>query len=504
MSETRKQAPQKHWPRSSLAAQHQAFLKSLPPDHRWYHSKPPTRKIIIIGAGFAGLCAAYELKGLGYDVTVYEARDRVGGRVHSLSSFINGKTVEGGAELIGSNHPLWCNYKRIFKLRFSDTEDYGNSPVRMHGRTLTFEEGEKLTDEMDKHFEKLNRLAECIVDPFEPWTNPDAARLDRMSLKKWLHSLKCSSQASRDARDAIGQQLTADNGVPASQQSMLAVLAMIKGHGVDRYWVDTELFRCKGGNDRLAKKFQKALGKNVVRLNTQVSSIYKKNGKVTVALRRTVLRKRRNQRSVVRLSADTADDIILAIPPSVWKLITFKDKDLRAQLTQAPALGANVKYLFGLKRRFWQDFSSSPTLTDADGPVDLTWETTEESKSPDYALVAFSGATHAKKLVRLTARGTRHGACLRQLEIPYPGITDEIVAKKFMDWPKEKFTRGSYYFPRVNEVIRWGPFWKNGYGGWLHFAGEHTSYAFMGYMEGALSSGFRLAHRLAIRDKLLP
>ena len=58
--------------------------------------------------------------------------------------------------------------------------------------------------------------------------------------------------------------------------------------------------------------------------------------------------------------------------------------------------------------------------------------------------------------------------------------------------------------PAPNEVRRWGPFWKMGYFDWLHFAGEHTCYAFMGYMEGALSSGFRLAHRLAVRDRLLP
>jgi hypothetical protein len=47
-----------------------------------------------------------------------------------------------------------------------------------------------------------------------------------------------------------------------------------------------------------------------------------------------------------------------------------------------------------------------------------------------------------------------------------------------------------------------GPFWKSGYDNWLHFAGEHTCYAFVGYMEGALCSGYRLARQLAIRDQL--
>jgi monoamine oxidase len=73
-----------------------------------------------------------------------------------------------------------------------------------------------------------------------------------------------------------------------------------------------------------------------------------------------------------------------------------------------------------------------------------------------------------------------------------------------MDWPRKLFTQGSYYFPAPKEVSSWGPFWKTGYLNWLHFAGEHTCCAFMGYMEGALSSGFRLAHRLAVRDRLLP
>jgi hypothetical protein len=92
---------------------------------------PPVRKVAVIGAGLAGLCAAYELRGLKYSVVVYEARERVGGRVESIKNFIPGKTVEGGGELIGSNHPLWNSYKRHFRLQFSDVKDYGNSPLSL-------------------------------------------------------------------------------------------------------------------------------------------------------------------------------------------------------------------------------------------------------------------------------------------------------------------------------------------------------------------------------------
>jgi len=154
-----------------------------------------------------------------------------------------------------------------------------------------------------------------------------------------------------------------------------------------------------------------------------------------------------------------------------------------------------------LKERFWQEFASAPTLSD-DGPVDLTWETTEANESGDYVMVAFSGAVDAEQCASWP-NSDRKVNYVRALREPYPRIDDNLRDEKFMNWPQEEWTRASYYFPRLGEVTKWGPFWRTGFEDWLHFAGEHTSYAFMGYMEGALSSGYRLARRLAVRDGLL-
>jgi monoamine oxidase len=447
----------------------------------------PKRKIAVIGAGLAGLCAAYELNGLGYDVTVYEARGRVGGRVHTLDGFVEGKIAEGGGELIGANHPLWNSYKHHFGLSFSDVQDYGNSPFRFHGATLTADQSKDLADEMDEQFRLLTNLAASIVDPFEPWTNRNAKALDAISLGEWICKAKCSILC----KHAISVMLAADNGIPSKDQSLLAVLAMVKGGGLDRYWTDTELFRCKEGNQKLAQHFADWLNrtKTAVIENSPVESIAPSGVGVSLTVKGE--------------KTPDADDVILAVPPSVWNNIDFsRFQELAAKLSKPPKMGSNVKYLMRLKERFWQEFASSPTLSD-DGPVDLTWETTEADDTGDFVMVAFSGSVDAGTCANWSD-DVRRRNYVSTMHEPYPGIAENIKETKFMNWPNEDWTKASYYFPHLNEVTAWGPFWRAGYGGWLHFAGEHTSYAFMGYMEGALSSGYRLARRLAVRDGTFP
>src|SRR5687767_15935408 len=92
-------------------------------DSMTFGSQMAGARVVIIGAGFSGLAAAYELSRAGYEVTVVEARNRVGGRVISFSDLVPGKVVEGGGELIGSNHPAWVGYAKQFKLTFTDVTE---------------------------------------------------------------------------------------------------------------------------------------------------------------------------------------------------------------------------------------------------------------------------------------------------------------------------------------------------------------------------------------------
>ena len=68
-----------------------------------------------------------------------------------------------------------------------------------------------------------------------------------------------------------------------------------------------------------------------------------------------------------------------------------------------------------------------------------------------------------------------------------------------MDWPSDPWVKASYSFPAPGQVTAQGPTLRQGIGR-LHFAGEYTSYAFMGYMEGALDSGAAVARRIAVKD----
>jgi monoamine oxidase len=68
-----------------------------------------------------------------------------------------------------------------------------------------------------------------------------------------------------------------------------------------------------------------------------------------------------------------------------------------------------------------------------------------------------------------------------------------------MDWPGMQWVGASYSFPAPGQVTTVGPMLRRGLGR-IHFAGEHCCYKFVGYMEGALSSGVELAKRIAERD----
>jgi monoamine oxidase len=437
-------------------------------------------RAVIVGAGFSGLAAAFELSRAGYEVSVVEARNRIGGRVLSFSDLVPGKNVEGGGELIGSNHPTWIAYAKQFGLDFIDvTEEDAEFPIVLDGRRLSADESEALWKEMETSFNLITTDAAKIADPSEPWRTLGAETWDRRTLASWIDGLG----ASAACKAAIHALMTADNGVVTAWQSYLANLAMVKGGGLEKYWTESEVYRCKGGNQQLADKLVGAIGATRVLTRTPVGAIAVADRGVRVTLAGGKVLE--------------AEHVILTAPPPVWNRIAI-DPPLPPGL--APQMGSNVKCLIALKSRFWRQADLAPdSLTD--GPVSLTWDGTDGQPGPGAAMVAFSGGPAADQCRewRPEARIENYVAAIQKV---YRNIRPSFVRARFMDWPSDPWAKASYSFPAPGQVTAEGPTLRQGIGR-LHFAGEYASYAFMGYMEGALESGAAAARRIAVRDGVI-
>ena len=433
--------------------------------------KDKRRQVIVVGGGFAGLSAAFELESLGYHVTVLEGQATVGGRVQSRRDIVRGNVMEGGAELIGVNHPAWWSYKRKFQLHLRELSDFDSPPVFLDGKRLNADEAAALAEEMDRVQVRINRIARS-VNADEPWKSKGARNLDRRSLVQGLNGIPMS----RLCRLAFLEQLQADNGVAAAKQSWLGNLAMIKGGGLSRFWTETETHHCVGGNQQLAFEFRKRLRRVVV--NARVKSVRLVGKRATVR--------------VTGRKPFTADDVILAIPPTMWKTITF-DPPLPA--AYSVQFGKNIKFLLNVRKGSWRP--EAPNMS-SDGPVDLTWDGTDGQIGKRAGMVAFSGAADA-----VTCRRWSKRRYLKELRPIYPGFAKKTGKGKLMDWPGNRWAHGSYSFPKPREVMRVGPLLRSGFAEHLHFAGEHTCYAFTGYMEAALQSGIRVAKQLGQRDGIL-
>ena len=438
--------------------------------------KQPPKRVIVVGAGLAGLSCAYELTAAGCDVTVLEARTRLGGRVNSLHDIAKGCVVEAGGEFIGANHPLWLAYAHKFSIKLTEADaddEAGVETYRLGGQTLSESERRHLHHEMNQAFATLTEAARS-VDASAPWQSPDAVRLDDRSVADWIADLKCAPRSKR----ALRAYFIGLNGMEPERQSYLALLAAVRGGGLERFWTDSEVYRCREGNQRLASCFAKSLKK--MYLNTSVSAIHIDSERVTV----TCASGRKFH----------ADDVVLTVPPSVWHKIDFSPL-----LPEAlrPQMGANVKYLARVKKRFWKAHHQAADAT-SDQIIHSVWEGTAQTEENENAvLIAFTGGEQATELHRM-AEEERERKYHKQLEALFPGFEENFAAGRFVDWIGDAWSQGSYSFPAPGQVVAQGKTLNSVFQGRLHFAGEHTCLKFVGYMEGALQSGVTVARRIAL------
>lgn len=434
-------------------------------------SKP---KVVVIGAGFAGLSCAYELMMAGAEVQVLEARDRVGGRVFSRTDIgTSGGTIEFGAELIGANHPHWLAYAQRFGLTMRDVsgEEDRSIPVLVNRRVLSNSAVEALYEGMAVAEDALTTACKPI-DGESPWTGA-GTELDAQSVRQFLRQV----DMPRDARAALDREIEADNALPTRQQSLLGLLASIKAHGEGDFWTQTEVYRCNRGNQSLALKFAEALGPDRVKLETAVMAITTRAGggaQVTTAAGTVI----------------DADVAVLAVPPSLWASIRL-DPAPGAEII--PQIGVAVKHFTPLSARIWDSEGKSQYSVTDQMPA-MTWDGLDAQGKTEAVLVGFSGGPTAARAADMgaEARNLRHATSYERV---YPGISAVAGRPVFANWPRDPWTRAGYSFPAPGQITRIRGALRDGFPH-LRFAGEHVSQGWPGFMEGALETGAKLGKRL--------
>jgi monoamine oxidase len=471
-------------------------IPDLPEEGLFAGARAP-RHVAVVGAGFGGLSAAHWLAKWGFRVTVFEAADRVSGRVHTLNQWVNGRLTEAGGELIGVNHPQWLRFSREFGLGLSvitpedDYDGWGlEMPLYLDGELVPRERAEALYNEMDSILGRMTPDARK-VPAFKPWKARKAAAWDAMSLREWMDTHKMSTLA----RAAIEATLANNNAEPTHRQSYLANLALVAGGGFDdkkqaNFWDLTEVFRCERGNQELAECLRRDVegrsADNRVETGTPVR-------RVEVA------------KDGVRLfvgdepDARTADYVVFALPAAAWDTVEVSPAfPAGMQMNVGPV----VKFLTSVRERFWIQEALAPSATsDACGEM---WEGTDNQMSAGaqgLELSLFAGGDAARAAISQGDPAAWYRGHISQL---YPGYAANAIDHQFVNWPADPHIRGGYSCPLPGQVTTIGPFLNKMYRGRMAFAGEHSCLAFFGYMEGALESGLRAALRVAGASHTVP
>jgi monoamine oxidase len=427
------------------------------------------RRVVVVGAGLAGLAAADELRRAGWSVVVLEARRRIGGRVLTLrGSFHAGQHAEAGAEFGDRSHAALLAYVRRLGLGLEAV------PRRQDGRTLVYRNGRRRTlrsvettavrAELTRFRTRLAALA-AGVDVADPVAT--GRSLDDRTAADLLDELPLRPTA----RWLIEHRLRDEFAVEADHISLLFLCQQARLPG------STGAFRIRGGNDALAKRLATGLD---VRVGEPVRHVG-----IT--------------RSGVRVNDRDAEFCVLTVPVRALPAITFAP-ELPDPL---PRAAQKIQYSYGTKtllqygRRFWRTEGASGDLL-ADLNISTAWEATDGQPGTPGILTGYSAG--APGFIYATiAPASRVLLAADELDDVFPGTRDLVSASATADWFNDPFSRGIGLTYNRGQVVKYFDALRRPVGR-LYFAGEHTD-AFAGTMEGALRSGRRAAAAIVARGR---
>jgi monoamine oxidase len=438
--------------------------------------------IVIVGAGFAGLTAARQLLATGHDVTVVEARDRVGGRTHTVE--LHGTAVDLGGQWIGPGQDRIAALAAEFGVTTWPQPTAGDDVVcSPDGTTRVADLALALGDADLVGYLGLVAAFEAICDTVDcdaPWATADADRLDAMTLAAWMDA----HNPSDTVRNLFDVGVQAVFAAPSAHMSLLHAAFYTAAAGGWSRLTDTEggaqQDRITGGLQPLAELVTDAVvaAGGRVHLGQPVRAIVDHGHAVTVRTDTT---------------AYDADRVVVAIPPTLAGRITYDPAlpAVRDQLTQRIPQGSVVKFHVFYDRPWWRDQGLSGVVMDPHGAVGVTFDGTPPAGRPGI-ITGFLEGNHA-------VAGSRHGQQWRRDTVvaalvgglgPDAGEPLEYVD---LDWSDEPYTRGCYgaHLP-PGAWTQWGDALRTPVGR-IHWAGTETAGVWAGYIDGAIGSGQRVA-----------
>jgi monoamine oxidase len=475
-------------PRGTAAAAPPAPSPAPPPAPAAATGSP--RKVIVVGAGLAGLAAAYELVALGDDVTVLEAQRRPGGRVWTLRSpFSDGLYAEAGAIACGEGSRTVMRYAKLLNVALGN-----DPPPKKPLAAVSHLRGKRLEERPDGTvdwpyqltaeerslgpgglFGKFFRnAAREIGDPTDPGFQLERfKRYDGMTMAEFVQSQGGSSEAIALLSAVFDGFGFGWSEVSALHRLVSDVALFAAGRGGPHFF--------PGGSDQLPRAFAAAL-KERLWYGVPVVKVIQEPGKV-----RAVYRQGGAEQSL------EADRLICAVPGPVVRKIAFtpelpaRQRDILGKLEFLPV----TRIFLQTRRRFWLDAGHAGTAA-TDLPIQ---EVTE------HPLIHSEG--QLRGILECHIRGSeaaRVGAmdqdaqialAVDNLEKVHPGFRSHVEGGIAVSWAADPWAGGAYGWWKPGQLTDWLPDLAKPLGR-VHFAGEHTSH--LGRtLEGALESGNRAA-----------
>ncbi|MCR6719976.1 MAG: FAD-dependent oxidoreductase [Chitinophagaceae bacterium] len=418
--------------------------------------------VIVMGAGFAGLSAANQLKKKGYNVIVLEAKGRIGGRVFSTPIQDNSPLiVELGAEWVGDSHTRIKELCGEFGLKLNNNQ-FDSDLIY---RDEYFTTGRwKYSDEWEVKFNK-------ILKDFHQFSQDDKEKLDRMDWWRFLVNNGC------EGRDLEIRELldSTDFGETIRHVSAFAALAEY-AESSPKNEMD---FKIEGGNSQLAHKFADAIGRENIHLKHAVTKVIQpRKGKVTVECS--------NGKTF------QADKIICTLPTFAVSKVIWEP-------------GLESKYIAAINELQYARINKNPVLFN-----DRFWKREDfdmvTDRVPHYFYHATKNQQHEKGVLLSYTIGDKAAVVAAQTDEWRAKQIDETLAKAFGPvkdkiegqlnyfWGSDEYSRGAYAIYGKGQWFRVMPILKRPHVN-TFFAGEHLA-DWQGFMEGAINSGEEMAEKV--------